>query len=57
MDEQLKQDRLKAYNKQYRENNQDNYKQYRKSYYAKKREEKKLNDTLIHQHISAYNLP
>ena len=53
MDDQLKQEKLKEYNKIYRENNQDKYRAYRKAYYAKKKQDQKLNDTYIHQHISA----
>lgn len=56
MDDSQK-EKLKEYNKQYRKVNQDKYQQYRKAYYAKKKLEKKLNDTYIHEHISAFNLP
>ena len=52
MDDQLKQEKLKEYNKEYRKVNQDKYRAYRKAYYAKKKLEK-LNDDYIHQHISA----
>ena len=51
MDDSQKQ-KLKEYNKQYREKNKEKFQQYRNAYYAKKKEEKKL-DTYIHKHISA----
>ena len=56
MDDQRKQ-KLKEYNKEYCEKNKERFQQYRNAYYAKKKQDQKLNDTYIHQHISAYNLP